>query len=102
MIADWQVKQRMGLDLEAKVTWALMRIREWHEHFADHTYVAFSGGKDSQVLLHLVRSLYPDTPAVFYAEPTFPEVLAVVRSTHWAGARCSIGWARGTRDFATG
>lgn len=28
-------------------------------------YIAFSGGKDSTVLMHLVRQLYTDTPAVF-------------------------------------
>lgn len=29
-------------------------------------YVAFSGGKDSSALLHLVRSIAPETPAFFY------------------------------------
>lgn len=29
-------------------------------------YVAFSGGKDSTVILHLVRSVSPNTPAVFH------------------------------------
>ena len=28
-------------------------------------YVSFSGGKDSTVLLHLTREMYPDIPAVF-------------------------------------
>ncbi len=28
-------------------------------------YVSFSGGKDSTVLLHIVKKMYPDVPAVF-------------------------------------
>ena len=29
------------------------------------TYISFSGGKDSTVLMDLVRRVFPDTPAVF-------------------------------------
>lgn len=41
------------------------RIREWYDHWQGGVYVSFSGGKDSTVLLHLVRELYPEVPAVF-------------------------------------
>lgn len=38
-------------------------------------YVSYSGGKDSTVLLHLVRSMYPDVPAVFSDTGLeFPEI----------------------------
>ena len=37
-------------------------------------YIAFSGGKDSTVLSHLVRQLKPDIPHVFFdAKCSFPE-----------------------------
>jgi len=61
----WQLRQRQGLSLEEKIEFTKMRIRQWHEHWIGNTYVAFSGGKDSTVLLHIVRSMYPNTPAVF-------------------------------------
>lgn len=54
-----------ALDLEDKITIARVRIQEWYEHWDGQVYVSFSGGKDSTVLLHLVRSLYPDVPAVY-------------------------------------
>lgn len=41
------------------------RIREWYEYWDGQVYVAVSGGKDSQVLAHLVKNLYPDVPCVF-------------------------------------
>jgi len=80
-VEEWQLKQRLAMPFDSKVEWARRRIREWHDHYDGMVYVAFSGGKDSQVLLHLVRSEFPDVPAVFCAEPTFPEVLRVVRET---------------------
>lgn len=42
------------------------RIRGWVNEFGeDGVYVSFSGGKDSTVLLHIVRSMYPNVKAVF-------------------------------------
>lgn len=41
------------------------RIKAWYEHFDGNVYVSVSGGKDSQVLAHIVKNLYPDVPCVF-------------------------------------
>ena len=54
-----------SLPLEVKILKSQQRIREWYEHWNGMVYVSFSGGKDSTVLLHLVREMYPDVPAVF-------------------------------------
>ena len=41
------------------------RIMDWYQHYDGNVCVSFSGGKDSTVLLHIARQLYPDIPAVF-------------------------------------
>lgn len=51
--------------LDEKVLISQMKIIEYYNTLNGKIYVSFSGGKDSTVLLHLVRQLYPDTPAVF-------------------------------------
>ena len=60
------LRQLQAYPLEMKVMLTKQRIREWVNYFGtDGVYVSFSGGKDSTVLLHIVREMYPYIPAVF-------------------------------------
>lgn len=52
-----------ALPLEVKIQKSKQRIREWLER--EDSYVAFSGGKDSTVLAHLVHQVDPTVPLVF-------------------------------------
>jgi 3'-phosphoadenosine 5'-phosphosulfate sulfotransferase (PAPS reductase)/FAD synthetase len=69
-------------DLELKVALTKQRIREWVTEFSSQgVYVSFSGGKDSTVLLHLVRSIYPDVEAVFVNTGLeYPEIQRFVKT----------------------
>ena len=81
MIPFHFLKQRQGLPLEAKVNMSKHKIREFYEHFNGDVYVSFSGGKDSTVLLDLVRSIYPNVPAVFVDTGLeYPEIREFVKS----------------------
>lgn len=59
------MKQRQALPLEAKLVFTRKKVREWYEHWHGDVYVSFSGGKDSTVLMGIVKDMYPDVPAVF-------------------------------------
>ena len=76
------LKQRQSLPLHLKVELSKNRIKQFYEHFDGQVYVSFSGGKDSTVLLHLVRSLYSEVPAVFVDTGLeYPEVRKFVKQT---------------------
>lgn len=76
-----ELKILQALPLEMKVLKTKQRIREWVQHYGtDGVYVSFSGGKDSTVLLHIVRELYPDIEAVFVDTGLeYPEIRQFVK-----------------------
>src|SRR5690554_2266552 len=76
-----ELKILQALPLEMKVLKTQQRIREWITRFGtDGVYVSFSGGKDSTVLLHIVRELYPDIEAVFVDTGLeYPEIRQFVK-----------------------
>jgi len=58
--------QMQSLSLDSKVRMSYWRIKGWIEEYGtDGVYVSFSGGKDSRVLLDMVRKSYPDIKGMF-------------------------------------
>jgi len=58
-------KMLQALPLDVKIKKTQLRIQEWYEKFDGQVYVAESGGKDSKVLSHIIKNMYPDVPNVF-------------------------------------
>ena len=77
---DLELLQRLPLDI--KVAKTKLRIQEWVKAYGiDGVFVSFSGGKDSTVLLHIAREIYPDIKAVYVDTGLeYPEVKQFVRT----------------------
>ena len=76
-----RLKELQALPLHRKIQISQARIIEWYTRNKGNVVVSFSGGKDSTVLLHLVRSLFPDVPAVFSNTGLeYPEIQRFVRT----------------------
>jgi 3'-phosphoadenosine 5'-phosphosulfate sulfotransferase (PAPS reductase)/FAD synthetase len=90
----WQLQQLQALPLEVKIRKTQERIKEWYEHWNGQVYVSFSGGKDSTVLLHIVRQMYPDVEAVFVDTGLeYPEIRDFVKTFD------NVAWLRPKMNF---
>lgn len=77
-----KLADRRKLPLDEKIEMTFARIRDWYEAWDGAVFVSYSGGKDSSVLLWLVRQLYPEVPAVFvHTGLEYPEVIQRVLDT---------------------
>ncbi len=65
LIEKQKMIQRQSLDLESKITMTKQRIKTWLDHWDGEVYLAFSGGKDSTVLKHIIESMGYNIPCVF-------------------------------------
>ena len=92
-MAELQMLQ--ALPLEVKVRKTEERIKEWVEEYGiDGVYVSFSGGKDSTVLLHIARRLFPTIKAVFVDTGLeYPEIREFVRTFD------NVEWLRPKMNF---
>jgi len=86
-ISKDELRQRQSLPLEAKVLMTKNKIRKFYDYFNGDVYVSFSGGKDSTVLLHIARSIYPDIKAMFLDTgleyPEIREFVKTVDNVEW-------------------
>lgn len=88
------LKTMQSWPLERKIQVTQTRIIEWYQKNDGKVYVSFSGGKDSTVLLDLVRRIYPDVPAVFIDTGLeYPELREFVRTIQ------NVTWLKPEMNF---
>ncbi len=89
---DLKIMQQWPLERKIQVTQT--RIIEWYQKNNGNVYVSFSGGKDSTVLLNLVRQIYPDVPAVYIDTGLeYPELREFVKSID------NVVWLKPSMNF---
>jgi PP-loop superfamily ATP-utilizing enzyme len=91
----WELRQKQSLPLNLKISLTKARIRQWiNEYGEDGVYVSFSGGKDSTVLLDLVRQDYPKVKAVFFDTGLeYPEIREFVKGYE------NVDWIKPKMNF---
>lgn len=88
------LKTMQAWSLERKIQVTQTRLIEWCLKWDSKVYVSFSGGKDSTVLLHIARQLYPNIEAVFIDTGLeFPEIREFVKTFD------NVTWVKSEMNF---
>ena len=90
-----ELYQWQALPLNIKIRMTKRRIRDWVDEYGeDGVYVSFSGGKDSTVLLHIAREMYPNIKACFVDTGLeYPEIRKFVKTFD------NVDWVRPKKHF---
>lgn len=93
IISDLAQMQSMPLNIKIRMT--QRRIKDWIDYYGcDGVYVSFSGGKDSTVLLDMVRQIDPSILAVFVDTGLeYPEIREFVKTC------TNVQWIRPKKTF---
>jgi 3'-phosphoadenosine 5'-phosphosulfate sulfotransferase (PAPS reductase)/FAD synthetase len=84
-----QLKRLQGLPLIQKVDLTERRLSQFYNYYGGKVYISFSGGKDSTVLLHIARKLFPEIKAAFIDTGLeYPEIRDFVKQTP------NVDWVR--------
>lgn len=106
------LRYRQSLPLSIKVKMTRRRIREFIDYYGmEQVYVSFSGGKDSTVLLDIVRKDFPEVLAVFldtwleYPQirqfvKTFKNVEVIKPTMNLKDIILQYGWCYPSKDVA--
>lgn len=85
-ISQEEFVKRQEMKLDDKIDFTCNRIEQWYDYWKGNIYISFSGGKDSTVLLDIVRnkSFLPnanDIPAVYNDTGLeYPEIKEFVKT----------------------
>lgn len=93
-LGELQIYQ--SYSLEEKIRLSRERIDAWYNFWHGMVYVSFSGGKDSTVVLDIVRNVcgYTDVPAVFVDTGLeYPEIREFVKTFD------NVVWLRPKKNF---
>lgn len=89
-----QLKRLQRLPLMQKIALTERRIDQFYRELNGRVCVSFSGGKDSTVLLKIVRSLFPDVKAAFVDTGLeYPEIREFVKTID------NVDWIRPKMSF---
>lgn len=82
MITIKELNYRKGWSLQQKIDHTLGVIDQFYSVCNSQVYIAFSGGKDSTVLMHLIRTVFDSKALGVFANTgnEYPDIVKFVRS----------------------